>query len=141
MGLFDFLKTKKGKGFDNWRAESDMDKFTGIELKDIESYVSRIDDMIYEFVILTPPEPVEGCDALMICKEGGFRVELSIKGDHSMNKVYAKTGLSAAEAVAIVGDMADKGVIPNVEEMENLGTSGDPKKTWLSRKIQLHEVQ
>ena len=141
MGLFDFLKPKKGKGFDNWRAESDMDKFTGIELSDVESYVSRIDDLIYEFVIFTPPEPVDGCDMLMICKEDGFRVEISVKGDHSMNKVYAKTGLSAAEAVAIVADMADKGVIPNVEEMKNLGTSGDPKKTWLERKLHLHNVQ
>ncbi|MBQ9518353.1 MAG: hypothetical protein IJR59_00460 [Firmicutes bacterium] len=141
MGLFDFLKPKKGKGFDNWRAESDMDKFTGIELSDVESYVSRIDDLIYEFVIFTPPEPVDGCDMLMICKEDGFRVEISVKGDHSMNKVYAKTGLSAAEAVAIVADMADKGVIPKVEEMKNLGTSGDPKKTWLERKLHLHNVQ
>ena len=141
MGLFDFLKPKKGKGFDNWHAETDIDKFSGIEPSDVESYVSRIDDMIYEFVILTPPEPIEGCDSLMICKEDGFRVELSIVGDHDRNKVYAKTGLTGADAVAIVSDMADKGVIPNVEEMQNLGTSSDPKKTWLERKLSLHDVQ
>lgn len=139
MGLFDFLKPQKGKGFDNWHAETDLDKFSGIELKDVESYVSRIEDLIYEFVILTPPEPVDGCDAVMIFKENGFRVEFSVKGDHSMNKVYAKDGLSAADAVAVIADMADKGVIPKLDDMENVGTSGDPKKTWREKKLTLHQ--
>ncbi|MBR6400218.1 MAG: hypothetical protein IKS17_03205 [Firmicutes bacterium] len=140
MGLFDFLKGKKGAGFANWHAETDVDKFSGIELTDVESYVSRIDDQIYEFVILTPPEPVDSCDAVMICKENGIRVEFSIKGDHSMNKVYAKDGLSQAEAVALIGDMANKGSVPALDSMQTVGTSSDPKKTWLERKISLHEI-
>ena len=79
MGLFDFLKPKKSAGFENWHAETDLDKFSGIGRAEIESYVSRIDDEIYEFVILTPPEPVDGCDTFVIYKDGGLKMEFSIK--------------------------------------------------------------
>ena len=140
MGLFDFLKQKKGAGFDNWHAETDIDKFSGIGQAEIESYVSRIDDEIYEFVILTPPEPVDGCDTFVIYKDGGLKMEFSIKGDHNTNKVYAKSGLTQADAVSIVMDMANKGTIPALDTLEALGTVTDPKKNWLDMKISLHDL-
>ena len=98
MGLFDFLKPKKGAGFDNWHAETDLDKFSGIELSDVESYASRIDDMIYDFVILTPPEPVDGCETFAQARE-------KAAGDRkdNANGLFLFAGLNAATAVVVFG--------------------------------------
>ncbi len=57
-----------------------------------------------------------------------------------MNKVYEKSGLSKADAVSIVMDMANKGTIPALDTLEALGTVTDPKKNWLDMKISLHDL-
>lgn len=138
MGLFDFLKPKKKEAdFSTWHAETDIDKFSGIEKADIESYISRINDGIYEFVILTPSEPVGGCNALVIYKETGFTIEMSLVGDHDMNKVYKKGAYLQDEILEVIEKIAADGTLPDVEQMTNLGTMTDPKATWRARKISL----
>ncbi|MBQ6555027.1 MAG: hypothetical protein IJR45_07850 [Firmicutes bacterium] len=136
MGLFDFLKPKKKEAdYSGWHAETDIDKFTGIEKTDIESYISRINDGIYEFVILTPSEPINGLNSLVVYKETGFTVELSVTGDHDMNKVYKKGAYLQDEILEVIDNIASDGTLPDIEQMTNLGTMTDPKVNWRARKI------
>lgn len=137
MGLFDFLKPKKEADYGGWHAETDIDKFAGIDKTDIENYISRINDGIYEFVILTPSEPINGCNTLVIYKETGFTVEISVAGDHDMNKVYKKGAFLQEEILELIDNIAAKGELPDFENMTNLGTMTDPKINWRARKITL----
>lgn len=137
MGLFDFLKPKKEADYSGWHAETDIDKFAGIDKTDIENYISRINDGIYEFVILTPSEPINGCNTLVIYKETGFTVEISVAGDHDMNKVYKKGAFLQEEILELIDNIAAKGELPDFENMTNLGTMTDPKINWRARKITL----
>lgn len=143
MGLFDFLKKpKKEPNFDGWHAETDIDKFSGIEQSDIESYLSRISDGIYEFVILTLPEAVNGCGCMMACKDGGsLRMEISVDGETAMKKIYGKGGLTYDQALTVITDIAGPGKLPDIDEWDFKGNQSNPKSIWLEMKPEHQDIK
>ena len=137
MGLFDFLKPKKEADFSSWHAETDIDKFSGIEKADIESYLSRISDAIYEFVILTPPEPLDGCKMMLVCRDepSTFKMELRMQGETTMSKLYSKGGLDTSGVMDVLTKLAADVKAPALDEWELLGNFGDPRAKWHEMKL------
>lgn len=134
--IADIFNKNKVVSFDTWHAETDIDKFSGIEQNDIESYLSRIADQIYEFVILTPPEPVENVEMVHVCRDdkGALRLEMSLTGDN-IKKVLAKNGLSNEEILNVLIQMAGKNTAPKFDDWETVGSYADPKSVWLEKKL------
>ncbi len=128
------LHTKKGKGFDNWHAETDVDKFAGIDQSDVENYLSRITDGIYDFLVVTLKEPVQNAKLIHIRKDsdpGTVSMEISVLNEENgKSKLYSRFGLKKENALAMLVNIANKGVLPDFSDWADVGEFGDPRELW-----------
>ena len=138
MGFLDGLKGllggKKGKGYDNWHAETDVDKFAGIEQSDVENYLSRIVDGIYDYLIITLKEPVQNANLIHIRKDsdaGKVDMEISVLNEESKKyALYSHFGLARDDAMKVLVNIAEKDVLPDFGDWVEVGEFGDPRDLW-----------
>lgn len=112
MRWFAFEKAHKG-----WTLEADGALFPSFKMKAARTYLEAAALEQTHFAIVTPPQPVGGCTRLQFTPDGRYGLlhgELSL-GEAGGERLYARDGLTAQAAYALVSALADGQAAPTPE--------------------------
>lgn len=115
--------------YTDWKMEVDGTGQTGFTMKEIEQQLAAIKHGDTEFMILTPPEPLQikssgrECSFLQLCRDEDpeyFHCEVSVsdagKTDEAL--IYGKDRLSKEEVETLICGFIDGGIVPDTRDWE-----------------------
>lgn len=110
-----------------WFLETDEGQYPNCSERELHKAVAGVGRGTLGFAILTPPQPVSGCDFLQFCLDdrGKFHLEYCFPDAERANLLRFREGISGTELKSLLSDFLEKGWIPDTSRWETAGSFAD----------------
>ena len=99
-----------------WRRYDKFNRFSELLLNQLFGELSRAKKENNAYMIISPLQPVNGCNFLQIRNDGDYyRMEYSLR-QNSKNVLYGKNVTELDEARKVFFDFLNEGIVPDSDE-------------------------
>ena len=115
------------KRFQGWHLETDEYTVGSFTEHDLKKAIHGVHRGKLAYGILTPPLPVGGCSFVQFCLDdrGKYHLEYSFADENRANVLRFREGISGGELDNLLGDLLEKGWIPDTSRWETAGVFPD----------------
>ena len=115
------------KQYAGWHLETDENTVSGFTERDLKKALHGVHRKTLSYCILTPPQPVRGCNFLQFCldEKGKYRLEYSFVDENRANILRYREGISGSEIENLLEDLLKKGWIPDTSRWQTVGVFPD----------------